>query len=88
MINNINKIDSVLGSYAKASTPIKATQVKQQRDQVNLSETAQDFKSVFEAVSKVPDVREERVTDLTNRINSGQYNITSSDIANKILARY
>ena len=56
-------------------------------DQVALSSQARDFQQIRSVISDVPDVRAERVSELTGRINSGTYNVTSANVADKILSR-
>lgn len=85
IINNINKIESVMGGYSSANTATRHSKTPAKADQVDLSATARDFKTVLEVVSKVPDIREDKINDIANRINNGEYNISSRDIASKIL---
>ena len=88
MINNINNVNRVMNTYSTANNVTRPNKIEGQRDSIDISTQGLDFKTVFEAVSKMPDIREDRVADISNRINSGQYNISSSDIANKILSNY
>ena len=86
MINNINKMDNVLGAY-KSNTNIspKLVNYEAPKDSVSLSSTAKDFQKILDVVSGLPDIREDKVAQLTNQVQSGSYNISSNDIANKIL---
>ena len=58
---------------------------EEEKDILTLSSQARDFKTVFKTLSEMPDIREEKVLDLQNRINYGNYNVSSSDLASKIL---
>ena len=44
-----------------------------------------DFQTVLKAISNSPDVREEKVNDIIKKMEQGSYNISSEDIANKLL---
>ncbi|MCL1995495.1 MAG: flagellar biosynthesis anti-sigma factor FlgM [Defluviitaleaceae bacterium] len=87
MINSVTKVDSVIRAYTNANTTAKPSRTPAKTDHVSISATAQDFRTALEAVSKVSDVREDRVREISERINSGQYNVSSMDIASKILEK-
>ena len=90
MINSVTKVDSAIRAYTNANTAntiAKPSRVPAKMDHVSFSATAQDFSTVLEVVSKIPDVREEKINEISARINSGHYNVSAKDIANKILEK-
>lgn len=54
-------------------------------DSVTLSSGAKDAASVKEAVSNAPEIRVELVHELKVKIESGQYNVSGKDVAEKII---
>lgn len=90
MITNItnNKINNVVGVVSPRTKNVRAAYQPSQSDSVTLSSTAQDFRTVFEALSRTPDVREDRVSEIRSQMENGSYNVTSESIANKILSRF
>lgn len=63
----------------------KAGEVASQDDQVSLSGTAKEIGRLQTAVSKLPDIRADRVEELKNAINSGTYNVKGDAVAGKLL---
>lgn len=87
-ISNINTTNKVLGAYRGQldGTHLDQSQVRTRgTDKAQISPEGQEFRAVLEAVSKVPDIREERVAELQSKINSGQYHVSARDIAAKML---
>ena len=54
-------------------------------EKVSLSSTARDIQQVEKAIEKLPDVREEKVQELKNRIELGTYDVSGEEIAGKML---
>ena len=54
-------------------------------DTVSLSDRARDLKAALRAVQSTPDVREDRIADLRQRIADGTYQVASDVLANDIL---
>jgi negative regulator of flagellin synthesis FlgM len=52
---------------------------------VSLSGTAKEIGRLQTAVSKLPDIRADRVEELQNAINSGTYNVKGDAVAGKLL---
>ena len=85
-ISNINTSNKVLGAYkAQVEAPQGGGQRISKTDTAHISEEGQAFQAVLDAVYKAPDIREERVNELSSKINNGEYNISSRDIAMKML---
>ena len=52
---------------------------------VDLSPRAQEMKKIKEAALAAPDVNEEKVARLQKLIDDGKYNVSSKDIADKMV---
>jgi len=55
-------------------------------DAVSISTQAADLQSLETRIRDLPEVNAARVTELRDKINSGQYNVDSGRLADKILA--
>jgi negative regulator of flagellin synthesis FlgM len=69
------------GGHHKA----EQTQQQPQTDSVSLSESAKSLSAARQAVQESPDVRNEKVNDIKQRVQDGTYNVPSSVLARKML---
>jgi len=87
---NIGGISRVQGAYRLNSFENKNTsrldRARETKQILTLSDQARDFQTVLDAVRNVPDIREDKVSAIQGRINSGDYNISAAAIASKILS--
>ena len=63
----------------------KSEEVASKDDQITLSGTAKEIGRLQAEVSKLPDVRTDRVDELKSAINSGTYNVKGDAVAGKLL---
>jgi len=73
------------------STPPEAAETKRRpaaprSDEVTLSQTAQDFQKVRELLREIPDVRQEKVRQIKAELESGEHQVDSEKIAERMLA--
>lgn len=54
-------------------------------ERVDLSTKARDVQTIKKALAGLPDIREEKVQELKNRIETGTYNVSGEKIAGKIV---
>lgn len=69
---NLNKIDKTAGTASK-------------KDIVSISSQAKDYQTVMKALRDVPDVRQDKVNELVDKYQSGNYDVNGKDIADKII---
>ena len=60
---------------------------KKENDKYEISDTAKLYQVAKSAVASTSDVRMDMVNDVKARIQAGTYNISSEDVADKILDR-
>ncbi len=85
----IDKLANIYETYNKQTvTKYKATQKVDKKDEVALSGTAKDFQSVYKALSNIPDVRQDKVDALKEKIASGNYNVDAKEVAEKMLSSF
>ena len=65
----------------------KADTNKKENDKYEISDTAKLYQVAKSAVASTSDVRMDMVNDVKARIQAGTYNISSEDVADKILDR-
>ncbi|MEW5706869.1 MAG: flagellar biosynthesis anti-sigma factor FlgM [Actinomycetota bacterium] len=56
-------------------------------DSVTFTARSEEFKRARELYDKLPDIRKDLVSELKNKIKSGSYEVTSKEIADKIIYR-
>jgi negative regulator of flagellin synthesis FlgM len=54
-------------------------------EKVNLSTTAKDVQNLKNAISKLPDVREEKVQALKDQVEKGTYRVDADKVAEKMV---
>ena len=89
---NQTQIQGVLGAYQRqqANRPrqqeAKAPAVPERpADAVELSPEAQEAAGLKQHLAEMSGVREERVAELSRRVQSGTYQVPARDVARKIL---
>lgn len=92
MIISSNKIQSVLKAYAEQNSAAKSANTDkgkstQQPDQVILSPGVQEFGPMLQRIIAMPDVRQDKVNELSAKIEAGNYQVNSKDVAEKIIGR-
>lgn len=57
-------------------------------DQLQISNMGKDFQVAKNAVKNSPDIREDVVADIKNRMDAGTYQVDSDSFAEKLFERY
>ena len=57
-------------------------------DKIEISKEAKDYQIAKQAVKNAPDIREDKVSDMKTRLESGTYNVSNSDLVDKLLDKY
>ena len=83
-ISNIHSAQGVARPIGVAAKN-KAERAQKKEDTFMLSSLAADFNVARRAVAASPDIRADKINDIINRINAGEYNISAEDVSNKIL---
>lgn len=58
----------------------------EETDKVDVSESARSFSAALRAVKEVPEMRMDKVKELQDRIQNGDYQVNSRELAEKILS--
>ena len=58
------------------------------RDEVQISQLGRDYQIAKQAVAETSDIREDKVSQLKNKMSTGSYSVDTGDFAEKLLAHY
>lgn len=85
----IQNITKLYGDQTKVSKTAKSQSANslQGKDEVILSSRAQEFSNLLQQAKNMPEVREDRVQELAEKIKSGNYKVSSEEVAEKMLGR-
>ena len=85
-IDAYNKISQVYQTNAVQKT-VKAAGTKA-ADQLEISRTAKDYQIAKQAVAGTPDLRTDKINDIKSRMESGTYNVSMEEVADKLVESY
>ncbi len=87
-IKTIQNITKLYGEQTKTAKSSKNQAVgsAQQPDEVILSSQAQEVSQYVRAIKGMPEVRDEVVNELSEKIASGEYKVDSRELADRIIA--
>ncbi len=83
---NVPSVTGVYGSKGKIDKAAQVQETSSKMDELSISGTAKDYSVVMKALLQVPDVRQDKVNEISQRIESGNYSVNSTDIAEKIVS--
>lgn len=92
MIISGKQVQDVLKVYteqnaAKSKAPERFTPVSGKRDEVVLSSKAHEFGSILQSLQAIPEVRPEKVKEISAKIADGKYQVSAEQIADKMIGR-
>ncbi|KJS19046.1 MAG: hypothetical protein VR72_20080 [Clostridiaceae bacterium BRH_c20a] len=83
----IYNVPGVLNAYnqkkVQASSKVQNVEVK--RDEMRVSSEAQIMSKILQTAKNAPEIREEKVNEIRNAIKQGTYNVSTEDVAEKML---
>ncbi len=82
---DISKITGVYGSQKNISRVTRPGAVASKKDVLSISNEAKDFQTVYKALKEVPDMRMEKVNDLSGSIEAGKYSVKGRDVAESVI---
>ncbi|WP_313131361.1 flagellar biosynthesis anti-sigma factor FlgM [Anaerocolumna sp.] len=85
-IDAYNKITQML----QTNNTVKTAKAKgvSAKDHVEISRTGQDYQVAKQALAHAEDIRMDKVNDIKRRMESGTYNVTGEEVANKLVENY
>ncbi len=85
-IDAYNQISQVYQATAK--TRVNKTGKVNNSDRVEISQFGKDFHIAKQAVQEAPDIREDLVNSVKERIKAGTYNVSNDELAAKLAENY
>ncbi|MGI6668046.1 MAG: flagellar biosynthesis anti-sigma factor FlgM [Acetivibrionales bacterium] len=82
---DITKITGVYGTQKSIGKLEKTGSVSAKKDVLSISSEAKDFQTVLRALKDVPDIRQGRVNEILEKIETGSYDVTGREVAEKIV---
>lgn len=85
-IDAFNKVSQL---YQQNSTQkLNKTNAVGKKDRVEISQIGKDFQIAKQVVAQAPDIRQDKVNELKQRMASGTYNVSSEEVADKMVESY
>jgi negative regulator of flagellin synthesis FlgM len=81
MVQQYQKNDN----YAANSDKQAANATTITEEKVDLSTEAKDIQQARNALSQVPDIREQKVNEIKSQVEKGEYNVSGEKIAGKMV---
>ena len=82
---DIPKVSGVYDKQKSLSKVDKTSGVSAKKDVVSISSQAKDYQTVMKALRDVPDVRNDKVSELADKYESGNYDVKGGTIADKVV---
>lgn len=84
-ITNNPNIQKIFNVYRKNTEGVhKSGRTVQEKDKVEISEQARAFQVAYNAYKKLPEIRVDKVEEITRRIQSGSYNPSAEEIVERM----
>lgn len=88
---NIKNIQNITKAYSEQTKVSKSSKTQgssstQRPDEVILSSHAQEVSQYLRAVKSMPEAREDKVKELSEKIAQGDYKVDSRELAERIIA--
>jgi len=81
----VPKVLSVYNTQKNMNRVAESSEKSFKKDGVSISSKAKDFQTVLKALKDVPDIRQAKVTEFSDKYSTQKYNVSSKDMADKIL---
>jgi negative regulator of flagellin synthesis FlgM len=82
----ITSIGSIIDSYkTQKTTTVEKSKSKIGNDVLDISSVAKEYQIAKAVLNKQEDVRASKIEDIKNRIQSGNYNVSAKEVADKIV---
>ena len=85
-IDAYNKISQMYETHKATKVANKGKVSK--KDKLEISNTGRDIQIAKEGLKKTSDIRQDKVNDIIKRMESGTYNVSAKEVADKIVDKY
>lgn len=84
---SLSSVGSIQATNRVISADKKVAALGHEQDGVKVSDKAQLYQSLLQKVKEIPEVREDRIREVTERINKGEFKVDAQTIADKLLGK-
>ena len=85
-VDALNKVNQLYNTNnVKSTAKAKGSSFS---DKLEISQTAKDYQVAKQAVAHTPDIREDKVNEIKQRMASGTYDVSVEEIADKLVNKY
>lgn len=85
-IDAYNKVSQMY--QANKAYTVESAKKTGKSDQLEISQTGKDYQTVKQAVAGAEEVRMDKVEEIKKRLASGTYDVSMSEVADKLLDNY
>lgn len=82
---DLPKVAGIYGTQKNTGRIGKTEAAASKKDVLSISNAAKDFQTVNKALKDVPDMRQNKVAELLGKFETGSYNVTGKDVADKVI---
>ena len=91
MIISTSQIQNIMKIYAD-NKPVKSgkpqgNSLTGKMDEVILSPQAKEIGQIYQTLKAMPEVREDKIKEISDRIAQGNYSVEAKDVAEKMIGR-
>ena len=92
MIISGKQLQGIMQLYKEQNTTVSKPERQNKTalmkpDEVILSSKGQEFSQIYQNLKAMPEVRQDKVAELSAQVTAGTYKVPAKDIAEKMLAR-
>lgn len=84
-IDAYNQVNQIYQTTTQSKVN-KTNAAKQKDDKVEISQIGKDIHLAKKAIQKQPDVREDKVQEIKEKMTAGTYEVSMSDVVEKMLS--
>lgn len=85
-IDAFNKISQIYNTgKVKSTAKVKSSSFS---DQLEISQLGKDYHVAKQIVAQTPDVREDKINEIKQRMEAGNYQVSMQEVADKLVDRY
>lgn len=80
------QVGKIQRKYLKQKKDVNERKNTKRKDSMNISSEAQNIKKIKQKLAQMPDIRKQKVEELKDSINKGEYKVNSRLVARNILS--
>lgn len=79
------KVNGVYDKQKNLSRIDKTSALSGKKDVLSISDQAKDFQTIMKSLREVPDIRQDKVDELAEKYQAGNYDVKGRDTADRII---